>query len=79
MLADILFRTEDLKKGIVQLVQTARSIWEYQNMLRNQQRSKNMFGKAIPFRSQQQEKAGAVDDISAIMIVLNSKIDKAAL
>ena len=48
-------------------------------MLRNQQRSKNMFGKAIPFRSQQQEKAGAVDDISAIMIVLNSKIDKAAL
>jgi hypothetical protein len=48
-------------------------------MLRNQQRSKNMFGKSIPFRSQQQEKAGAVDDISAIMIVLNSKIDKAAL
>ena len=43
--------TEDMKKGVVQLVSTARSIWEYQNFLRNQQRSKNMFGKAIPFRS----------------------------
>jgi hypothetical protein len=48
-------------------------------MLRNQQRSKNMFGKAIPFRSQQQEKSGAVDDISAVLVVLNSKIDKVAL
>ena len=37
-----------------------------------------MFGKAIPFRSsaQQQEKAGAIDDISAVLIVLNPKIDK---
>jgi serine/threonine protein phosphatase PrpC len=27
--------TEDMKKGVIQMVQTARSIWEYQNFLRN--------------------------------------------
>jgi serine/threonine protein phosphatase PrpC len=27
--------TDDMKKGVIQLVQTARSIWEYQNFLRN--------------------------------------------
>ena len=37
---------------------------------------KNMFGKAIPLRANQTEKPGAIDDITAIIVVLNPKIDK---
>jgi hypothetical protein len=40
---------------------------------------KNMFGKAMPFRSSQPDKIGANDDITALLIVLNPKIDKSAL
>lgn len=68
-----------MKKGVIQLVQTARSIWEYQNSLRKQHMKNAMFNKVGPLRSQQIEKGGAVDDITALMIVLNSKIDKSIL
>lgn len=40
---------------------------------------KNMFGKALPLRSSSVEKTGAVDDITAIIVVLNPKIDKGSL
>lgn len=68
-----------MKKAAIQIVQTARSIWEYQNNLRRQQHMKNMFGKAIPLRSGGAEKQGAIDDITAILIVLNPKLDKVFL
>lgn len=68
-----------MKKGVLQLVQTARSIWEYQNTLRKQQHMKNMFAKN-PLRSAAtQDKTGAIDDITALVIVLNPKIDKSLL
>ena len=73
-------RTDDMKKGTMQLVQTARSIWEYQNSLRKQQQMKNVFAKN-PLRgaSSSGEKAGAIDDITALVIVLNPRIDKSQL
>ena len=40
---------------------------------------KNMLGKALPIRQNQTEKTGAVDDITALLVVLNPKIDKSAL
>lgn len=67
-----------MKKGTMQLVQTARSIWEYQNSLRKQQQMKNVFAKS-PLRgasSGSGDKAGAIDDITAVVIVLNPRIDK---
>ena len=38
-----------------------------------------MFGKSIPLRSGQTEKPSAIDDITAVIVVLNPKIDKASL
>ena len=38
---------------------------------------KNML--KVPLRSSQPEKQGAIDDITAILIVLNPKIDKSSL
>jgi hypothetical protein len=75
----LLYRTDDLKKGVYPLVQTARSIWEYQNALRKQQQMKNVFAKNPLRTTQQPEKQGAIDDISAILIILNNKIDKNSL
>ena len=39
---------------------------------------KSMFGKALPLRAGT-EKPGAIDDITAVLVVLNPKIDKAQL
>ena len=39
---------------------------------------KNMFGKGIPLRSSAPVKEGAIDDITALLVVLNPKIDKSA-
>ena len=58
------------------MVQAARSIWEYQNNLRRQHNARNVINKALPLRSGQTEKAGAIDDITGIVVVLNPKIDK---
>lgn len=60
-------------------MQAARSIREYQNALRKQQQMKNVFAKNPLRTTQQAEKQGAIDDISAILIVLNNKIDKNSL
>lgn len=40
---------------------------------------KNMFGKALPLRAGVIEKQGAIDDITAVLVVLNPKIDKSLL
>lgn len=68
-----------MKKGTMQIVQAARSIWEHQNALRKQQQMKNVFAKNPLRGASQPEKTGAIDDITALIIVLNSKIDKSAL
>ncbi len=38
-----------------------------------------MLGKTLPLRANQAEKPGAIDDITAVVVVLNSKIDKTSL
>ena len=68
-----------MKKGVIQLVQVARSVWEYQNTLRKQQHMKNMFAKNPLRTAGNPDKTGAIDDITALVIVLNPKIDKSAL
>ena len=40
---------------------------------------KNVFGKAIPLRPTGVEKAGAIDDITAVLVVLNPKLDRSFL
>ncbi len=40
---------------------------------------KNVFGKAMPLARMNPEKMGAIDDITAILVVLNPKIHKEIL
>ncbi len=77
----IIRECEDIKKSHIELAQTARSLWEYQNNMRRNMIMKQMLAKSHIQGKQvmQQIKEGAVDDITAVVVILNPRFDKSSL
>ncbi len=74
----IIRESDDIRKSAQQLVITARTIWDYNNNQRKQQYLKSMFNKGTA-KKEVESKPGAIDDITAIVIVFNPRQDKSQL